>query len=333
MPPPIAFSPNGKLVARPFGSTLYLLDSATGKEIRKYEYGREIYDLAWSPDNSQIALVGGALAIRVAIWDVRTGEITRSWEGPIRGIFRITFSPDGRYVAGASHERYSRVYVWELATGGTVAVFDGHHSAVTRVAFAPDNRTLASGGGDSSILLWDMTGRVRDGKLPPVRVSAARFTPLWEKLAVRDAAVAHAAIWELVAGGQAVLPLLKARLSVAALDARQAAKLVERLHADDFRTRENAMKEAEKLGLGAEPALRRALGDRPNLEPRRRVDALVAGWLSSPDWLRFRRAVAVLEYNGSAEAKTILTALAAGAEGARPTKEAAAALARLRAGR
>ena len=56
---------------------------------------------------------------------------------------------------------------------------------------------------------------------------------------------------------------------------------------------------------------------------------MVAGWLRSSDWLRFRRAIAVLEYNGSAEAKAILASLARGAEGARPTQEAAAALARL----
>jgi hypothetical protein len=59
------------------------------------------------------------------------------------------------------------------------------------------------------------------------------------------------------------------------------------------------------------------------------VDALVAEWLASSDWLRFRRAVAVLEYTGGAEARRILSVLAAGAEGSRPTNEAAAALARL----
>jgi hypothetical protein len=124
--------------------------------------------------------------------------------------------------------------------------------------------------------------------------------------------------------------MLKAKLpATTALDARQAARLVKRLDADDFETRQSAMKEAEKLGLAAEPVLRKALGERPSLELRRRFDALLAGWLASSDWLRFRRVIAVLEYNGSAEAKKILSALASGAEAARPTKEAAAALARL----
>ncbi len=329
---PLAFSPDGKRVACAIDQTLYLLDAATGKEIRRYPYGHYAFDLAWTPDGSQVALASGIFSHEVGLWDAHRGQLVRFWNSPQASVLGFACSPDSRYLATGGDFDGS-VYVWELATGGKVAAFEGRQCCAMQLAFAPDNRTLASGGGDSSIVLWDLTGRVRDGKLPPVKVSAARFTPLWEKLAVRDAAVAHAAIWELVAGGKAVLPLLKAHLSVVALDARQAAKLVERLHADDFRTRENAMKEAEKLGLGAEPALRRALGDRPNLEPRRRVDALVAGWLSSPDWLRYRRAVAVLEYNGSDEAKEILASLARGAEGARPTKEAAAALARLRARR
>ncbi len=272
----------------------------------------------------------------LGVWDVGTGVRSLYWASPqsdnAAGA-QIAISPDSRFLAVGSFLD-SSVYVSELATGGKVALFKGHEGGARRVAFSPDGRTLASGGGDSSIVLWDMTGRMQNGKLPPVAISAVRFTQLWRRLADADAAVGHAALWELVAGGRAVLPLLKARVPVAAtLDARQAAKLVERLDADDYQTREKAMKAATKLGLAAEVPLMKALAGRPGLEPRRRVEALVAGWLNSPDWLRYQRAIAVLEYNGSAEAKEILTSLARGADAARPTKEAAAALVRLRAGR
>jgi WD40 domain-containing protein len=312
-------------------NTLHLLDAATGKEIRKYVYGQNFSALAWSPDNSQVALVGGLGAPGVGLWDTRAGEITRSWQSPQAGFYGISFSPDGRFIATGSDDRDSSVLVWELATGGKVAAFEGHHGGVLAVAFSPDNRILVSGGGDSTVLLWDLTRRMRDGKLPLAAVSAARFAQLWEKLADPDAAVAHAAVWELVAGGGAVLPMLKAKVpAFPGLEARRAAKLVERLDADEYETRQSATKEAGKLGLGAEPAFRKALAGKTGLELRRRVDSLITGWLNSPDWLRFRRAVAVLEYNGSAEAKQILTSLARGAEGSRPTKEAAAALVRLR---
>jgi RNA polymerase sigma factor (sigma-70 family) len=301
---PLAFSPDGKLVACAMDSTLQVLDAATGKEVRKYSYGQAVFALAWSPDSATVAMVGGYSAPTVGLYDVRSGALEHSWQSPQAGVYGVAFSADGRLLATGGDERDSSVCVWELATGGKVAAFAGHHSAVLPVAFSPDNRVLASGGGDSSVLLWDVTGRTQAGRLRPAAVSAARFAQLWEKLGAGDAAEAQAAVWELVAGGRAVVPLLKARLPVlAALDAGKAARLVERLDSDEFATRESAMKEAAKLGLGAEPALRKALGTSPGLEPRRRVDALVAGWVRSPNWLRFRRAVAVLEHGGSAEAR------------------------------
>jgi hypothetical protein len=333
----LAVSPDGKSVACAIDATLYLLDAATGKQLRRYPYGEHVFSLAWSPDGACIVLVAGLPfypgGVHLGVWDVRTGERSKHWKSPQPGFANqlgIAFSPDSRFLATGNDIQGGSVYVWELATGGKVAHFTGHHSGVRALAFSPDGRTLASGGGDSSILLWDMTRRMRDSKLLPVALSPARFAQLWDKLADSDAAVGHAAIWELVAAGRAALPMLQAKLSTApTLDARQAAKLVERLDADDFATRRSAMKEAEKLGLAAEPALRKALGEKPGLELRRRFDALLAGWLRSGDWLRFGRAVAVLEYNGGAEAKEILTSLARGGEGARPTKEAAAALARI----
>jgi hypothetical protein len=101
------------------------------------------------------------------------------------------------------------------------------------------------------------------------------------------------------------------------------------MDADDFPTRQNAIKQAANLGLGAEPALRKALAGRPGLEPQKRLEAIVAAWLRSADWLRFQRSVAAVEHIGGDDARAILAALAKGAAGARPTKEAAAALARL----
>jgi hypothetical protein len=89
-----------------------------------------------------------------------------------------------------------------------------------------------------------------------------------------------------------------------------------------------------KLGYLAEPALKKALEDRPSLESRRRIkgllDKLPAEELTSAEELRGLRAVELLERLAQPEADELLQALSGGAAGARLTREARAALERRR---
>jgi hypothetical protein len=109
-------------------------------------------------------------------------------------------------------------------------------------------------------------------------------------------------------------------------DGRRVAALVRSLDADEFRQRESAYEELEKLKEAAEPALREALEAKPSPEVRRRLAELLEK--TSGEWLRTRRAVEALELSGSPEARQVLEALARGAAGARLTREATAALRR-----
>ena len=259
------FSPDGTMLA--YGGDegiLRLFDARSGKLLRRYPVGNAVGSLAWSPDSSLVAMTGGYGVPTIVLWNARTGEVSRSWRSPQAGAYGVAFSPDGRLLATAGDDTDTTIYLWDVATGNEIAIYKGHASTSLPLVFSPDGRHLASGGSDSSIVLWDVTGRAADGNLRPSPVSAARFAQLWEKLAMDDAKVGHAAVWELVAGGQAVLPMLKAQLPTAkALDAKRAARIVADLDADDFATRDRATKEAAQLGLGAEPALMKALASRP----------------------------------------------------------------------
>ena len=81
-------------------------------------------------------------------------------------------------------------------------------------------------------------------------------------------------------------------------------------------------------------AYRKALEGKPSLETRRRLEDLLvkassAWWDVSGERLRSLRAVEALELDGAKEAREVLETFAAGAEGARLTEEAKAALERL----
>src|SRR5262249_49917244 len=129
------------------------------------------------------------------------------------------------------------IHVWESVTRQEVARFEGHTSYINALAFSPDGRLLASGARDGSALLWDLTGRVKDGRLTAPALTPAELDSLWTDLAA-DAAKAHAALWKLVAAPEQALPFLRERLPVAVgPDAKRLAKLLAELNDDDFATR------------------------------------------------------------------------------------------------
>lgn len=116
-------------------------------------------------------------------------------------------------------------------------------------------------------------------------------------------------------------------------DESKVKRLVADLDSERFVVRDRAEKELAQLGDRAKSALEQALSRGPDLEVRQRITRLLARCaetaVPAPDQLRLLRAVEVLEGIGSAEARRILATLAGGAEGARLTREAVAAVRRL----
>jgi hypothetical protein len=154
---------------------------------------------------------------------------------------------------------------------------------------------------------------------------------LWTALADSKAAVAHRALTELVSRADAAIALLKSNVR----PARKNDKLEQYLKDLDsrrFALRDAAMREIERRGPEAEPALRRLLDTKPSPELRKRIDELLAKLvrpITDPETLRLIRAVEVLERIGSPPARSLLEALAGGDPDAVLTREARASLARL----
>jgi hypothetical protein len=156
---------------------------------------------------------------------------------------------------------------------------------------------------------------------------------MWTDLGGMDAPPAFRARWALTSSADETISLLKERLRPASeVDPRRLRRLLADLDSNTFAVREKAEAALAELGDLAEPALRQALGDKPTLELRRRVEKLLErlqGPVTRPEVLRGLRAVAVLEGIGTPAARRLLEELAAGAPGARLTREAKASLRRL----
>jgi hypothetical protein len=229
------------------------------------------------------------------------------------------------------------IRLWELVSGQVVLKHKAHErmrgsygdSFASCLSFASDGRTLATGHLDSTILIWDL--------VPPIRSANARSVQrLWDELIASDAAKAYAASWRLADSGNEAFQFLRERLRpVTAASAEQVRPLLADLDSDNFSKREAAAARLRELGDRAVGFLTQELKGHPSLEMRRRIEELlkVLERPASGETLRTLRAMAVLEYTGTAEAQQILKTLAQGMPEARVTREAKASLQRLSARR
>ena len=91
------------------------------------------------------------------MWDVATRQNTATIEEHTYSVEAVSFLPDGTLVSGDAR---GVIILWNAATQERIARF-AHRGGVQSVAFAPDGGILASGSGDGTIALWDMSARTR----------------------------------------------------------------------------------------------------------------------------------------------------------------------------
>ncbi|HEY7158618.1 MAG TPA: hypothetical protein VH575_32035, partial [Gemmataceae bacterium] len=348
-PQPRAFSPDGRTLAigpdYPDKGVIHLFETATGKEEGRIVWrdNTDVNDLLFTPDGKYLLTAhwrrmqaeggppergDGEDALR--LWDRASGREVRRIRIPVSSFQSITISRDGKTLAASVGDT---ILLWELASGAERGRFSGHREGIRSLAFSPDGRLLASGSFDHTACVWDVTGICPDGKWSPRPVQKDELEHLWTDLGNKDGVRAYRALWGLAAAGPSSVAFLAQRLRpVPRVKDEQLTRLLVDLDSERFETRERATLELQRLGEQAEPALRKALADKPSLEVSRRLQALLDHLESrtlSTEQLHALRAVEVLEQVGTAEARTVLRSVAAGAPADRLTREAKAALQRL----
>jgi hypothetical protein len=197
------------------------------------------------------------------------------------------------------------------------------------VVFSREGRSLFVANSDSTILEWDVSGRLASGQLQPAGedLNADRLDVLWRELA-ETPDKAYPAVWEMFDHPAESLPFLIGKLSpINPIDERRVRQLLARLDAETFAEREEASRQLLELGEQTLPMLRQALKDNPPLETKKRIEELMESLRRgpTPEQLRLLRALAVLEWSGLSSAGQQLKRLAEGDPAARVTRAAQAA--------
>jgi RNA polymerase sigma factor (sigma-70 family) len=155
----LVYSPDGKMLAScDSGKAVRLWDTATGKEVRRFEPQEdEVRFFAVAPDwKTMVTACYNRPLFRV--WDLASGKEIRQVPFHKDGPCAIALSPDGKLFAAATNDSLIRLY--DVARWQETGRLRGHAAQIRSVVFSADSTQLisaGSAGGDESIRWWNVT--------------------------------------------------------------------------------------------------------------------------------------------------------------------------------
>ncbi len=120
-------------------------------------YGPNASLSAWSPDSQKIAIIGNdnvAASYAVQIWDINSGEIISTLEGPAEFLNTVGWSYDGRFLASGGHD--NSIHIWDAQSVEVKSILTGHTDTISSISWDPQVTRLASASWDGTVRIWEI---------------------------------------------------------------------------------------------------------------------------------------------------------------------------------
>jgi WD40 repeat protein len=157
-----------------------LFDAATGKVLQLLPKSTDSWIAAYSVDGRALA-VGDKGSVKIHSTASGALEKTLALKNEKGTPMVLRYSPGGKYLAVSSYEGRKRpadargwLELFDVASGKSLHLWRGHDGPIAALAFSPDGKMLASGGFDSTVLVWPTDVADAIVELPKV---AARPAP------------------------------------------------------------------------------------------------------------------------------------------------------------
>lgn len=132
------------------------LQRLCNQDLMTLQHQSPVWGVAFSPDQRHLATASFDRMAR--LWDLRTGQMVRQFQGHRQQVSSVAFSPDGTCLLTASYDGTAQI--WDVANGKSILVLTNGES-VPEAVFSPNGKLIATAGKFKGARLWDS----QDGSL------------------------------------------------------------------------------------------------------------------------------------------------------------------------